>query len=119
MRTATIETKEIASAPATEAKHAWFAARDAKMNSAVNSTRFTDAAKTKAQRMVLVLEQVYASTRIEVHYNKKFIRVKVFDAVIKDRKSLRQLESMWACENIVKVRTPQGIIYRVSENVTN
>lgn len=115
----TIETKETKHVGASTAKYRWFAARDASMNSAMNANRFTDATKIKAHRIALVLDQVYSNTRIEVHHNKKFIRVKVFDAVIKDRKNLRELEAMWACENIVKVRTAQGIIYRVSEVATH
>lgn len=92
---------------------AWFAARDAKMRSAVNATTFTDSQKIRAERVKLALELVYSYKAITIDYTKKHIRVKVHNAVVKDRKNLRELETNWEQQGIVKVLTGQGIIYRV------
>lgn len=92
---------------------AWFAARDAKMRSAVNATNFSDKQKIRAERVKLALELVYSYKAITLDYTKRHIRVKVHNAIIKDRKNLRELEKDWEQDGIVKVLTDQGIIYRV------
>ena len=93
--------------------YAWFAARDAKMRSAVNATTFTDSQKIRAERVKLALELVYSYKAITIDYTKKHIRVKVHNAIVKDRKNLRELETDWEQSGIVKVLTGQGVIYRV------
>ncbi len=103
--------KDIESVPA--GKFAWYAMRDAKLNSAVNSTRFTDSQKIKAERVKLAIELVYSYTSVTLDYTKKWARVKAHDAVVKDRRNLRELENQWESEGIEKVKTPQGVIYRI------
>jgi hypothetical protein len=93
--------------------YAWFAARDAKMRSAVNATNFTDKQKIRAERVKLALELVYSCKGVTIDYTKRHIRVKVHNPIIKDRKNLRELETSWEQDGIVKVLTNQGIIYRV------
>lgn len=93
--------------------YAWFAARDARMKSAVNSTHFSDSQKIKAERVKLALELVYSSEEISITFCKKWVRVKVHNGVVKDKKSLNLLESDWASEGITKVFTNQGVIYHV------
>ena len=94
-------------------RFAWYAAKDASMNHAINASRFTEAQHLKAARVKLGLEMVFSCEEVLVHNNKTFIRVKVVNGTIRDRKSLRLLESDWAKDGIEKVFTPQGIIYRV------
>ena len=94
--------------------YAWFAARDAKMRSAVNSSLFTDKQKTKAERVKLALELVYSCKGVTIDYTKKWIRVKVHSPAVKDKRNLRELEAFWTQEGINKVATSQGVIYRVA-----
>lgn len=95
-------------------KHAWFAAKDASMNHAINASRFTQEQHVRAERVKLALELVYSCEKVLVHNNKTFIRVKVINGTVRDRKNLRLLESDWAKEGIEKVHTDTGaIIYRV------
>jgi hypothetical protein len=94
---------------------AWYAAKDASLNSAVNASRFTDAQKLRAEQVKLGLELVYSCEEVKIHNNKTFIRVKVIKGTVRDRKYLRLLESDWAKEGIEKVFTEQGIIYRVAK----
>jgi hypothetical protein len=94
-------------------KFAWFAAKDASMNHAINASRFSDAQKLKAERVKLALEMVYSCEKVLIHNNKTFIRVKVIGGTIRDRKTLRLLESDWDKEGIKRILTEQGIIYRV------
>lgn len=94
-------------------KFAWFAAKDASMKSAVNASRFTDAQKLKAERVKLVLELMYSCEEVKITNCKTWIRVKVLNGLIRDRKKLRSLEDEWTLEGIKKVFTKQGIIYRV------
>ena len=94
-------------------KFAWYAAKEASMNSAINASRFTDAQKLKAERVKLALELVYSCEEVKITNCKTWIRVKVLKGTIRDRKNLRLLEADWSDEGIAKVFTKQGIIYRV------
>ena len=94
-------------------KFAWFAARDASMKSAVNSSRFSATQKLKAERVKLALDLVYSAEQISITNCKKWIRVKVHKATIKDRKNLSLLEQDWFLQGITKVHTDQGIIYHI------
>ena len=93
--------------------YAWFAARDAKMRSAVNATHFSNTQKVKAERVKLALELVYSGSAFTIDYTKKHIRVKVHNAAVRDRKNLKELETEWNDQGIEKVATGQGIIYRI------
>ena len=95
-------------------QYAWFAARDARMKSAVNASLFSDVQKLKAERMKLALEMVYSCEEVSITNCKKWIRVKVHKALIRDRKKLRQLEQDWSNDGITKVHTNQGVIYHVA-----
>jgi allophanate hydrolase subunit 1 len=92
---------------------AWFAERDARMRSAVNSTTFSDAQKLKAERVKLALEMVYSAEKVYIEYRKKFISVKVHKANVRDRKGLLLLEMCYENEGLQKVKTPQGVTYRI------
>jgi hypothetical protein len=94
-------------------RFAFFAARDASLKSAVNASRFSDSQKLRAERMKLGLELVYSAEEVSITNCKKWIRVKVHKATVKDRKHLALLESDWALEGITKVFTNQGVIYHV------
>jgi hypothetical protein len=94
-------------------RFAWFAARDAKMRSAINASRFTDKQKLRGEQIKLALSLLYSYKELTLDYTKRHIRVKVSNANIKDRKTLRERENEWAIEGIEKVLTNQGIIYRV------
>lgn len=93
---------------------AWFASRDASLKSAVNASRFSDFQKLRAERMKLALELVYSCEEVSITNCKKWIRVKVHKATVKDRKNLRILEQDWAEQGITKCLTGQGIIYHVA-----
>ena len=92
---------------------AWFAARDARIKSYANSTNYSEAQKVKAERIKLGLEMVYSCNEVSITYCKKWIRVKVHNGIVKDKKNLALLEQDWANENVTKVFTNQGIIYHV------
>ena len=92
---------------------AWFAERDARMRSAVNSTTFSDAQKLKAERVKLALEMVYSAEKVFIEYRKKFISVKVHKAQVRDRKGLVLLETCYQNEGLEKVKTAQGVTYRI------
>jgi allophanate hydrolase subunit 1 len=92
---------------------AWFAERDARMNSAVNSTHYSDAQKIKAERVKLALEMVYSAEKVYIEYRKKFISVKVHKAQVRDPKGLALLDMCYKNEGLVKVNTAQGVTYRI------
>ena len=104
-------TKELDSKAA--GNYAWFAARDARMNSAVNSSLYSDQQKLKAERAKLALELCYYAKEIHIEFRKTFISVKVDKAQVKDRKNLAMLEMCYTNEGIEKRVTNQGITYRI------
>lgn len=93
---------------------AWFAARDARMKSLVNASRFSESQKLKAERMKLALEMVYSCEEVSITNCKKWIRVKVHNAIVRNKKDLALLEKDWTTEGITKVNTNQGVIYHVA-----
>ena len=103
----------------TETKHksagqfAWFAERDARMRSAVNSSLFTEAQKLRAERVKLGLEMVFNAEKIYIEFRKKFISVKVDKPTLKDRKGLALLEMCYQNEGFEKCKTAQGFTYRL------
>lgn len=95
-------------------KFAWFAAKDARFKSAINASRFSDTQKLKAERMKLALELVYSCEEVSITNCKKWIRVKVHKATVRDKKQLSLLENDWTNQGITKVHTNQGVIYHVA-----
>jgi len=103
----------------TETKHksagqfAWFAERDARMRSAVNSSLFTDAQKIRAERVKLGLEMVFSAEKVYIEFRKGFISVKVNKPEVRDRKGLALLEMCYKNEGFEKCKTSQGFTYRL------
>lgn len=92
---------------------AWFAERDARMRSVINSSLFSDAQKIKAERVKLALEMCVFAEKIYIEYRKKFISVKVNKPRHTDKKTLKLLENDWDKEGYTKVLTSQGFTYRL------
>lgn len=92
---------------------AWFAERDARLRSAVNSTHFSDAQKLKAERVKLALELVYSADKIYIEFRKKFISIKVSKPTVRNRKELVLLDTCYKNEGLEKCITTQGITYRL------
>jgi hypothetical protein len=110
----TIETIETNHSKA--GRYAFFAKRDAAFKHAMNASRWDDKTKLKADRVMQVLELLYSYQEVKLTNCKRHIRVKVFNPHPRDKASkakLREYETYWAESGIVRVKTPQGIIYRV------
>jgi len=95
-------------------RYAFFAARDASMKSAVNSSKFSEKQKVQAERVKLGLEIVYSAESVLITFCNKWIRVKVKNGIVRDKKGLQMLEKDYAAQGYTKLSTPQGIIYRVT-----
>ena len=97
-------------------RYAFFAKRDAAFKSAMNASLWSDKQKLKADQIMTVLEILYSYQDVKLTNCKRHIRVKVFNPHPRDKASkikLREHEAIWAEEGIVRVKTPQGLIYRV------
>ena len=94
-------------------KFAWFAERDARLRSAVNSSLFTDKQKLRAEQVKLGLELVYSAQKIYIEFRKTFISVKVHKPNVRNRKELAMLELCYTIEGLEKCNTAQGITYRI------
>lgn len=92
----------------------WFAAQDARMRNIANASHYTQQQRTKAERMKLALELVYAAKGVHVNYRKTKIAVKVDGAIVSNKRQLKQLEADWTKQGIVKSVSAQGVIYSFS-----
>ena len=96
-----------------EAPNKWWAAQDARMRNIANKSLWDAAVQLKVERMKMVLDMLYAG-KIHEAYGKRRVAIKVYKAVIKDRKQLREIEAQWATEGITKTLTPQGLLYQIA-----
>ena len=95
--------------------YAFAAARDARMRAVAMWSHYTDAARTRAERMKLGLEMVYSARSAFITYRKKFVTIKLDQARVRDRKTLALLEQDYTAQgDITKVVTDQGITYRIA-----
>ncbi len=110
MKTHTSETKEAG-------VYAFAAMRDARIRNEAMKSHYTEAERLRAERMRLGLECVYRATEVHINYRKKFIAVKLSNAIVRDRASVADLESFYALEGISKEITAQAIIYRIPRTI--
>ena len=108
MQTVELETKSAG-------RYAYFAAQDAAVKSYAASTHYTSQQKLNAERKKLVLEMAYYG-EVHVNYRKKFVALKVVNTNVQNRKLLAELERDFTEENISRVVTAQGIVYRIPKN---
>lgn len=92
--------------------YAYAAARDARMKAVAMWSHYTEAERTRAERMKLGLEMVYSGT-VYLSPRGKFIAVKVDKAQVRDRKTLALLEGDYEKAGITKAVSPQGVTYRI------
>jgi len=95
--------------------YAFAAARDARMRATAMWTHYTDAERTRAERMKLGLELCYSAKGIYINPRNKFIAIKVDNPTVKDRKNLALLEQDYEAQGITKVLTNQGVTYRIAK----
>jgi hypothetical protein len=96
------------------ARCAWWAAKDARMRSTVNSSLWGQRDKTRAERMRVALEEVYTASAIYIAYGRRGISIKVNRAQVKDDHALSLLEAEWTSLGVEKRVSTQGVIYRFS-----
>lgn len=97
--------------------YAYAAMRDARMRNEAMKSTYSDAQRVRAERMRIGLECVYRSKEVHINYRKKFIAVKLSNAIVIDRASVADLERFYAVEGISKEITPQAVIYRIPRTV--
>ena len=85
MQTHTSETKDAGF-------YAYAAMRDARMRNEAMKSTYTDAQRVRAERMRMGLACVYSSKEVHINYRKKFIAVKLSNAIVINRASVNDLE---------------------------
>ena len=83
----------------------------ARMRELKNRSRFGSQARLRAERMKLALECVYANSAVTVEFGKTAIRVRVADAIIRNRAELRLLEQEWTQSGVAKDQLKGSVIY--------
>jgi hypothetical protein len=97
-----------------EAPNKWWAAQDARMRNIVNKSHYPEAIKIQVEKMMAVMDLVYSAKGIYDAYGKKGVSIKLDNAIVKDRKNLRELEADWEAKGFVKKVSGQGVIYRLA-----
>ncbi len=91
----------------------WFCKQDARNRDIANASHYPDSKKAKAEGMKFALELVYAAENIYINYRQKFIAVKVDAPLVKNKRELSLLEEDWEKDGITKVKSAQGVVYRI------
>ena len=95
--------------------HAYAAARDARMKATAMWSHYTQAERVRAERMKLGLELCYSARAFYINPREKFITIKIENPTVRDRRGLAMLEKQYEQEGIQKVKSDQGVMYRISK----
>ena len=90
----------------------WWAALDARMRNTTNKSKWDAKTQLKVESMKAILDYIYHG-KIYESYNVKSVSIKIDQAMVKDRRLLKQAEAVWSAEGILKTVTPQGVLYRL------
>jgi hypothetical protein len=88
------------------------AARDAKEKNTINKANCSFEEVRRIENARMLFEMAYNSDSLLVNYRKKFNTIKIVNKRVLDKKIAKQLEANLAADGVVKVKTPQGLIYR-------
>jgi len=91
----------------------WAAARDAQQRNAFYRATYTPKQRAKAQSLFDLLDNVYTYDKMYMNFRKKFIAIKIEEGHVKDKEA-RDFDLYIESEGIRKVRTDQGIIFRIT-----
>ena len=105
MRTTFINTEE--------ATNKWWAAQDARMRSIANASHYSQKEKIRAEGMRYALELAYAGRFFDPKYGKKGITIKIEGARIRDKDTLKALETDYDKQGVVKRVSHQGVNYYI------
>lgn len=94
------------------APNAWAAVKDAQRRNAENRSTYTPKQRAKAQTIFDLLDCAYTYKRMYMNYRKTMISIKLEEAQVKDSEA-RDLDLFLDSEGIKKVRTDQGIVFRI------
>ena len=104
MKTTTLATKE--------ADNKLAAYINAKKRSKKAEERYSSAQKQKAQTIFETIRQAYIRSACYLAYRDKFITVKVCKPSSADKLQAAKIEAQLTKDNVEKVITPQGLVYR-------
>lgn len=93
-----------------------WAAWDASLRNAVNSSLYTTQDRARAEGIRYALELVYSGRASYISYGKRGITVKIEGAEVQDPKRLAFLEQEWTTQKIKKRISSQGVIYNIPRN---
>jgi hypothetical protein len=94
-------------------KNAYAASVDAGRYSDECQMLYTPKQRAAAQTFQDIVNMAYSAKQTYLTYRKTFVAVKLVNAIVRDRKILRELESICNERGYVKVNTAQGITFRM------
>ena len=105
-----MKTKELDTPAAT---NKWWAAQDAGRYSNECRMRYTGRERVQAEQFLDFLKQAYLGVRDEPTYRKRFVAIKIEQPVVRDRRWRDEVDALATERGYEKVRTAQGITYRI------
>ena len=92
---------------------AWAAARDADRYSDECRMLYTAAERAKAETFMDLLKWAYAADKFYLTYRKGFVSIKMVGSIVRERRYVREIDSICEERGYDKVRTQQGLTFRI------
>lgn len=99
--------------------HAWAAAQDAGRYSDECRATYSNSDRAKAEVFMDLVRWAYAGKNFYLTYRKGFISIKLTDPIVRERKYAREIDAICHERGYEKVRTPQGLTFRMPKVVDN
>lgn len=89
------------------------AAMDAERRNREIASTYSEKQRAKAQTALDLIDTAYSYSRIWKNFRQKFIAIKIESPVARSRKMVREMDDIFESRGYSKVRTAQGIVYRI------
>lgn len=95
----------------------WYAAVDAQRRNTNNMSIYTEAQRGLALRAKDLIDLAYQCQAVHINYRKTFIAIKLESPMVKNRQALKTMEKIFEDRGYTKVRSDQGVVYRIPKTV--
>lgn len=103
--------QELDSQPA--GQYAWAAARDAQRYSDECRMLYSGQKRARVETFLSLVQMAYTGVRPEPTYRKNFAVIKIERGVVRDRRMVREIDTICDERGYQKVRTAQALCYRI------
>lgn len=94
-------------------QYAWAAARDAQRYSDECRMLYSGQKRARVETFLTLVQMAYTGVRAEPTYRKNFAVVKVENGLVRDRRMVREIDSICDERGYEKIRTAQALSFRI------